>query len=161
MTHVECKGSLIGLDNEVWEVGSVFKQKQRELGHLIASYVILNSHVSLSASHLYYPFQSTSNVHTKPTQWTHHHVKPSCASIASKLDLLNHLEKNQRPISFLQPSRPLVLHLSVIHLTFIALQLIWLVSSIHWSYIELLNLYTMFNYLIYIKVTMKWVGILY
>ena len=47
MTHVDSKSGFIGLDNEVWEVGSVLKQKQRDLGHLIASYVILNSNVSL------------------------------------------------------------------------------------------------------------------
>jgi len=43
---------LIGLDKEVWEVGSVLKQKQRELGHSSASYIILNSHASLLGSHL-------------------------------------------------------------------------------------------------------------
>ena len=63
-----CGVAFIGLDNEVWEVGSVLKQKQRKLGHLIASYVMLNSHTSLLASHLYYPFQSMSNVYIKPTK---------------------------------------------------------------------------------------------
>jgi len=45
--------AFVGLNNKVWEVGSVLKQKQQQLGHLSASYVILNSHVSLLASHLY------------------------------------------------------------------------------------------------------------
>ena len=57
MTHVECKISFIGLDDEVRKVGRVMKQKQRELAHSITSYVILNPHVSLLASHIYYPFQ--------------------------------------------------------------------------------------------------------
>ena len=45
MTHVECKISFIGHDNEVWKVGSVLNQKQRELGHSSASFTILNPHV--------------------------------------------------------------------------------------------------------------------
>jgi len=36
------KITFIGLDNEVWEVESALKQKQRELGHSSASYVIWN-----------------------------------------------------------------------------------------------------------------------
>ena len=52
MTHVQCKIAFVGLDSEVWEVGSVLKQKRRELSHLSVSYVILNSHVSALASHL-------------------------------------------------------------------------------------------------------------
>ena len=51
MTHVECKIGFIGLDNEVWEVGSVLNEEQRELGHSSASYAILNSRVSLLVSH--------------------------------------------------------------------------------------------------------------
>jgi len=50
---MECKVSFIGLENEVWEVRSVLNKKQQELDHSIASYIILNAHVSLLASHLY------------------------------------------------------------------------------------------------------------
>jgi len=58
MTHVEHNIAFNGLEREVWEVRSVLKQKQRELGHSSTKYVILNPHVPLWASHLYYPFQS-------------------------------------------------------------------------------------------------------
>ena len=47
------KVALLGLDNQVWEVGSVLNQKQWELGHSSASYAILNAHVPLLASHIY------------------------------------------------------------------------------------------------------------
>jgi len=62
VTAVECKIAFIGLDNETREVGSVLEKKQRELGHSSASYVILNSHVSLLVSHLSELFQSISNM---------------------------------------------------------------------------------------------------
>ena len=65
MTHVKCEITFIGLHNEVWEVGSVLNQKQRE-HHLSVSYFILNPHVSPLASHLYRLFQIISNMCIEP-----------------------------------------------------------------------------------------------
>ena len=66
VTHVECKITFIGLDNEVWKVGSVLNEEQRELEHSNASYAILNCHISPLASHLYQRSQSVSNKCIKP-----------------------------------------------------------------------------------------------
>jgi len=83
MNHAECNIAFNGLEKDVWEVRSVLNQEQQELGHLSASYAILNPHVSPLASHLYYPFQSILNVYVGPNQWTHCYLKPSCTSMAS------------------------------------------------------------------------------
>jgi len=56
------KNSLIGLIDEIWEVRRVLTQKQCKLGRASPRYALLNQHVSLSALHSYYPFQSLSNV---------------------------------------------------------------------------------------------------
>jgi len=51
-----------GLMNKVWEVREILTQEQWKLGHPYASYAFLSQHMSLLASHLYYPLPSTPNV---------------------------------------------------------------------------------------------------
>ena len=130
-THVECKIAFIGLDNEVWEIRNVLKQKQRELGHSSASYVILNSHVSLLASHLSKLFQNIPNVCVRPIQSTLCHIKPSYASIALNW-IVKPSQKESKPISAMQPWKQLVFQLSVIYLTFncFPIQLVNFIDSV-------------------------------
>jgi len=77
------------------------------------------------------------------------------------IEWLNRLRNNQRPISFMWPSRPLAPHLSLTYLTFICFIIHWLILLTQLKLFKLLKLYTMFNYLIYIKVIMTWVSIIY
>ena len=67
MTHVARRIAFDGLINEISKVESVLNQKQQELGHPSASYVVLNPHVSPWASHLHYPFQRISNMYNRQT----------------------------------------------------------------------------------------------
>jgi len=116
------------------------------------------------ASHLYYHFQVCQMCYqTNPLNsmsfWTMLHLN------GLETILLIHLEKNQRLIVLMSPSKSfhfILNYLVLVYFTFIYFITYWTTFMTQFRrYIELVKWCTTFNYLLSIKVTILWISVIY
>jgi len=139
-------------------------QEEWELDRSSASYAILNPYVSLLAPHLCLSFQSILNMCIGLVQCMQCYRKHGNPTSKLKPLSTTHFRCMRKPCSIYNP-RSLAYfgfnHLRVIYLTHLLENPFGWIHWLSWHYMKLLKLYTMFNYSIYIKVTITRVSIIY